>query len=250
MSVHNRTHNLTRYLAHMNLSNHPDSRTRPVTLLSGMTIMALLLQITEHLTEYLKNKPDLFSLCQCSRDFWKLLALQMFRIRLLCLARVTHASHLIPETLLAVETQMSLAAVSKQFYNHALLHWTTQILDQQRLQQLRLVFVYHLDADLFARDELCMACNIAVVTFHDEADRRFYRQSGICRDCRTSLRSAQSAADQMRQCVQLNDAGLAIAEEWLQICQAQRCMRFADPTEFELAKLQAARQIDMLDPFR
>ena len=233
-----------------------------MTLLSGVTIMALLLHITAHLTDYLKNKPDLFSLCQCSREFWMLLELQVFRVRLLCLARVTHASHLIPEALLPVETQMSLAAVNRQFYDRALLHWTTQTLDQQRLQQLRLVFLCHLDANLFAREEVCMACNITVVTFHDEADRRFYRQSGICKDCRTSLRCALNSDDQMRQCVQLNDAGLAIAQEWLQICQAQRCLRFADPirfelarrfadpTEFELAKLQAARQIDMLDPFR
>ena len=134
---------------------------------------------------------------------------------------------------------MSLAVVSRSFYNRALVHWRTQTLDTLSLQPPKGRYDEHLDVYFLVRDNECIA------------DKRLFRRSPLCLTCRLILQSDRTPAQQLRRCPQLTGALLATAKVWLQMCQANHCVRFQDRVGFENATLVAAGRIeieDMEDP--
>ena len=145
---------------------------------------------------------------------------------------------------------MALAVVSKSFYDRAFLQWRTQTLDCVILRELKHVYTYTLDADLYVRDRQCLACDAHLVDFDDVADRSFYLKSGICLRCREMLRSDADDETKLGQCSHLSIAGLEITSEWLQVSRSVRRLRYASEIEFELAKLVANGDMVVDDPFR
>ena len=205
--------------------------------------------MVDYVSLYLSSS-DVVELAQCAPAVLALLQDKMIVRRLLWHARVRHASHLVAEAYLPVETQMSLAVVNHSFYCHALVFWRTQTLDKQEVGDLRRVYVEHLDINLLGQSARCLACDINVLHFLDAVDRRSYHRIGVCRPCRNALQSDRPHHQRMWQCGRLSDYGLYFVELWLQICQPMNCMRFQNLAELENARMFASRRMEPPDAFR